>query len=44
MAALDKSSPWDLKVFVVYHGTKAQLVVDMRKLNAAMVGDVYPLP
>jgi len=44
MAALDKPSPWDLKVFVVYRGTKARPVVDMRKLNAAMIGDVYPLP
>jgi len=44
MAALDKPSPWDLKVFVVYRGTKAWPVVDMRKLNAAMIGDAYPLP
>jgi len=44
MAALDKPSPWDLKVFVVYRGTKAWPVVDMRKLNAAMIGDTYPLP
>jgi len=44
MAALNKPSPWDLKVFVVYRGTKARPVVDMRKLNAAMVGDTYPLP
>jgi len=44
MAALKQPSPWDLKVFVVYRGTKAHLVVDMRKLNAAMIGDAYPLP
>jgi len=44
MAALDKPSPWDLKVFVVYRGTKARPVVNMRKLNAAMIGDAYPLP
>jgi len=44
MAALDKPSPWDLKVFVVYRVTKAWPVVDMRKLNAAMIGDAYPLP
>jgi len=44
MAALDKPSPWDLKVFVVYRGTKARPVVDMHKLNAAMLGDTYPLP
>ena len=44
MAALHKPSPWDLKVFVVYRGSKARPVVDMRKLNAAMIGDEYPLP
>ena len=44
MAALDKPSLWDLKVFVVYRGTKARPVVDMHKLNAAMIGDAYPLP
>jgi len=44
MAALDKPSPWVLKVFLVYRGTKARPVVDMRKLNAAMIGDTYPLP
>jgi len=44
MAALDKPSPWDLMVFVVYRRTKARPVVDIRKLNAAMIGDAYPLP
>jgi len=44
MSALEQPSPWDLKVFVVYQGTKARPVVDMRKLNAAMIGDAYPLP
>jgi len=44
MSALEQPSPWDLKVFVVYRGTKARPVVDMRKLNAAMIGDAYPLP
>jgi len=44
IAALHKPSPWDLKVFVVYRGSKARPVVDMRKLNAAMIGDAYPLP
>jgi len=44
MATLEQPSPWDLKVFVVYRGTKARPVVDMRKLNAAMIGDAYPLP
>ena len=44
MAALDKPSPWDLKVFIVYRGTKAQPFVDMRKLNTTMIGDTYPLP
>jgi len=44
MAALEQPSTWDLKVFVVYRGTKARPVVDMRKLNTAMIGDAYPLP
>jgi len=44
MAALEQPSPWDLKVFVVYRGTKARPVIDMCKLNAAMIGDAYPLP
>ena len=44
MAALHKPSLWDLKVFVVYRGSKARPVVDMQKLNAAIIGDAYPLP
>jgi len=44
MAPLEQPSPWDLKVFVVYRGTKACPVVDMHKLNATMIGDAYPLP
>ena len=44
MAPLEQPSPWDLKVFVVYRGTKACPVVDMCKLNATMIGDAYPLP
>jgi len=44
MAPLEQPSPWDLKVFVVYRGTKARPVVVMRKLNATMIGDAYPLP
>jgi len=44
MSKLDQPSPWDLKLFVVYRETKARPVVDMRKLNAAMIGDTYPLP
>jgi len=44
MATLEKPSPWDLKDFVVYRGSKACPVIDMRKLNAVMIGDAYPLP
>lgn len=43
MAVLDQPSRWDLKVFVVYRRAKARPAVDMRKLNAAMIGDAYPL-
>ena len=44
MSKLDQPSPWYLKVFVVYRGTKARPVVDMGKLNATIIGDAYPLP
>jgi len=44
MSKLDQPSPWDLKVFVVYQEMKARPVVDMRKLNAAIIGDAYMLP
>jgi len=44
MSKLDQPSLSGLKVFVVYQGMKAHPVVDMRKLNAAMIGDAYPLP
>jgi hypothetical protein len=39
-----RSTPWGLKCFVIYRQTKERPVVDMRPLNAALLGDSYPLP
>jgi hypothetical protein len=39
-----RTSPWGLKVFVVYKSDKDRPVIDMRLLNAALPGDSYPLP
>jgi hypothetical protein len=38
------TSPWGLKVIVVYETDKDRPVIDMRLLNAALPGDSYPLP
>jgi hypothetical protein len=37
-------TPWGLKVFVVYKQVKERPVINMRPLNAALLGDSYPLP
>jgi hypothetical protein len=39
-----RSTSGGLKCFVVYTRTKKRPVVNMRPLNAALLGDSYPLP
>jgi hypothetical protein len=39
-----RTTPWGLKVFVIYKVDKERPVIDMRPLNKALPGDSYPLP
>jgi hypothetical protein len=39
-----RTTPWGLKVFVIYKVDKERPVIDMRPLNRALPGDSYPLP
>jgi hypothetical protein len=41
---LKRTTPWGLKVFVVFKTAKERPVIDMRPHNAALLGDSYPLP
>jgi hypothetical protein len=44
LETLKRTTPWGLKVFVIYKAAKERPVVDMRPLNDALPGDSYPLP
>jgi hypothetical protein len=44
LETLKRTTPWGLKVFVVYEMAMERPVIDMRPLNAALPGDSYPLP
>lgn len=37
-------SPWAAPVFIVYRNSKPRMVIDLRRLNDAVIPDEFPLP